>query len=368
MLSRLALVVRELAAFFRSAVFTAFFFGPTKVRLIAWTGAFLLVALAAVNAFTAYYLSTLIKAVGDMCQGSPSNDEVISYIFPFVLVFTWLFIIEPINEVGKMYYVVKWTQVVSRWFSDKWIASHKRLHFGEMPVGTSEIVVDRVAEIIEPVLDLIARLCRAMVILGSFGYMSLELSRALWPWLATYVPGWLLLALIVWAAAETFGSGKIGRMLPDLLDYSRRRRALLRSHLEEFEKTMKQNDVVSMRERVRIRKEARSLLNHWLDAYVLTFRHNLKLLTWKSGNQQACQFTLIAVLGLLTAAKFFSLGTSSATVYAVNEIRGALLTISNSWLIIVKIQSLMKGLHELELTVMASPREAASILRLEAAE
>jgi hypothetical protein len=65
-------------------------------------------------------------------------------------------------------------------------------------------------------------------------------------------------------------------------------------------------------------------------------------------NQQGWQFVLVAVLPLLVASGFFSLGVAGATVYAINEMRGALLTLPNQWPTVVDTQAQMIGVDKLE--------------------
>lgn len=387
--------VRRMVDFFGSTAFTSFFGAEAEsrsARFSAWAGAIVLAFFAVTNALNSYFLMWQTNEVYNLCQRDAKPGEVGALMMSFVWIFAWFLLIEPAAETGKMYYTTYWTKVIQRRYTADWLQMCG--DGSEPPVGVSERIVDRTVEFTQLVVDIAALICRAVVVVVIFTPVIYSLGVDMLPALEKIAssaaealaahavvlqrtvasltsaligsgPGWLLYTVGGACMFETFISRRIGEPLPVLLDESRKRRADFRSQVEMVQALAADRAARGGMNRAALRAEIHLRLDMWISAYTRTFPRTFALLAWRSGNQQAWQFALIAGLSLCAAAKFIALGTMSSTIHAVNEIRGALLTISHARPVIVRIQSLAMGLRELEQHI-ARPHEGGSLVAVPA--
>jgi ABC-type long-subunit fatty acid transport system fused permease/ATPase subunit len=350
---------QTVVAFFGSAVFKAFFYGSSRVRLIAWGGMVLLGGVAVANALLAFYLASLLKIVGDMQKTGASTEDAWALIAPFAIVYIVFIKLEAGSEQIKPYYAAYWARNLNIWFSDRWIMDYKRIAFGAPPEGVGQIIADRPLKLTTNLVQLFGPLCRSLVILIVFGYSAYTLSSEVSPYLNGYVHGWLLYLALLLCGIEAYCTYRLGSSLPSILHVSYNRHARFRRFADRTERLLRESDGACLGKRITSRDKARERIDAWFDEYMRTFFPTLKLVMLKNVSQQSWQFAALAALPLMAVTGWFSLGIVVAAVYAINEMRGALLTLPNQWLLFVDIQAQAIGLQELEAVV--TPPKASTV-------
>lgn len=345
---RFSSVRRAVLEFFRSAIFNSFFYGPPRIRLIAWSGLTLLAVIACANALVAFKLADLHRIIGNLQKPGATSDQFTELLIPCALIYLWLFVIEPKTEIIQNFFAAFWAKVQSMWFFEQWVMSFKRLTFTEAPTGVSQIIVERPLILTKDLMPLYVQLCRAMIAGPAFGYLAYAVSADLSPWLSSHLTGWLFWLVLGWSIMEFALAGWMGGKLPSVLHRSYGLYALFRTDVERSEAALKDRQPISLDARMRMRDEGGRKLDAWFSEYLRTFFPQLRLAFWKSLNQQGWQFGLVAMLPLMATTGWFSLGTVGAAVYAVNELRGALLTLPNKWPVVLEIHAQALGLQHLE--------------------
>jgi ABC-type long-subunit fatty acid transport system fused permease/ATPase subunit len=353
----------EVAAFFRTAVFTSFFrdkTAPVSARFgLAFFG-----MMAVSNAFVAYLLATQQQRLLDMITNKAPLSEIESLTFLFIAIFVWLFIVEPLNEVAKLFFFGHWVKVAMQWYSNLFAMVWRLVHGGDPPDRISERIAERIPELVEAVITLYCSCCRAIISFTLFAKLAFTISALLTPGFSLYVwdwllvPGWLLWTVILTSVIETAGAAWIGRNLPGKIETSRVKKGDYRALLEDYERlhSVRYSDRTSFTANTGVAAAT------WIRVYMHTLPDTYFLLMWKNANQQAWQYILIVMLFMHVAAGNFTLGTAGAAVYCINELRGALLTFANVWPIVAKMQALASGLRQVE-HYAEKPPLAEAILR-----
>ncbi len=352
---------KAVVAFFRSAVFRAFFYGDRRTRTIAWGGMIVLGAAAVANALLAFYLASILKIVGDLQKSGGSAAEAWTLIAPFAIVYIVFIKLESSTELVKPYYAAFWARTLNHWFSDRWIMDYKRLTFGPPPEGVGQIIAERPLRLTTNLMQLYGPMCRSLVILGAFGYSAFILSPDLSPYLNSYLNGWLAYLAVFLCAAEAYYTYRVGKKLPDILHETYNLSARFRRFADRTERLLRESDGACLGKRLISRDKARVRIDDWFNEYMKTFVPTLKLILIKNGSQQTWQFVALAALPLMAVTGWFSLGVVVAAVYTVNELRGAFLTLPHQWPIVVDSQAQALGMMQLEAVVTPPARKPVPV-------
>ncbi len=341
---------RSLAALYRSALFQSFFFGSPESRAIARNGVLILGAIALANACASFGLQHLVRIVGDMCQKGTTIESALWVGVPAAAVYFCLSKLEPYSEQKRTFLAIEWARAATGLFQDKWITRYRGA-LGPIPDGISQIITDRPLLIAKILLNLFPSVCRAVFIIMLFVVPTWRASAELSPTLAQYVPGWLLILVLGYSFFEWRLAARRGKPLGQIFDISSRLLTDFRTEIDNLKEELR-DDKLKLCERIKKREEARVRLQAWYAKYMTAYVPNERVLYWKSYNQQSWQFLLVIALPLAAATGHFSVGAAAAAVYAINELRGAVLTLSNNWLIIMEMEGQDRGLREIQALLM----------------
>ena len=324
--------------------------------MIAWSGILLLALIAGANALVAFKLADLHRIIGNLQKPGATSGQFMELMVPCALIYLWLFVIEPKTEILQNFFAAYWAKIQSMWFFEQWVMNFKRIAFNEAPTGVSQIIVERPLILTKDLMPLYVQLCRAMVAGPAFGYLAYTVSADLSPWLSSYLKGWLFYLVFGWCLMEWFFAYWMGGKLPAVLHRSYELYALFRTDVEKSEAALKGRAPVSLDTRMQMRDEGGRKLDAWFAEYLRTFFPQFRLAFWKSFNQQGWQFALVALLPLMATTGWFTLGTVGAAVYAVNELRGAVLTLPNKWPTVLEIHAQALGLQHLQAVFTANSK------------
>lgn len=347
MTRRIPMWVRSARAFFGSAIFRSLFctreLAPKTIGGLAT-----IAAIATISAANMLFMTRTISGAVDVFNREVLPNEAERMTLTFAGIFIVFGLTEYFGELVKRRFSLWWTVTAVRWYSDNWIAAVVR-NGGQLHVDkVGERILDRPWDLPLLLVPVYIPLCRSLVIVCIFGWFLWSLGESMFPMLATTVPGWLLGTMILAVALETYFSIRLGKRINAYFDEYRKKRGDHRKMIDVFESDLLHGKQLTAIEAVGFRKESRHWIESWAQSYDAVIHNDMRLVAWRTINQQLCQFALWGGLPYFVMTKQFTAAIWLAAIFAIDNMRGAALTISNAWPEIQKAKGIVEGLKELE--------------------